>query len=359
MMVPTILSIGTAVPLQKFSQDEIFERFLAPFFGNKSVAKTIFRNSGVGFRHTVVDGTYYGKERGTQERNERYLDEALPLGEMAIQRCLENAHLSPDQVDDFIVVSCTGVDIPGLDLQLAGRLGMRPDLRRTCILGMGCYAAFPALHRAREAVRSDPDRTVLVLAIELCSLHFQTEDRSIENVVSSALFADGAAAVLVGERNNSVDPTVHNRDHAWGPSLVDSATYCDYHTFDHMAFHLTNHGFQMRLSAYVPDLLAAKVEGEVDSLLQKNGLTRTRVRFWIVHPGSSKILDYVGSELNLTAGQLDCSREVLYQYGNMSSATIFFVLDEIQRLRNPTAGDYGVLMAFGPGLTLESALVQW
>lgn len=359
MIIPTIFSIGTAVPLQKFSQAETFERFLAPFFGNKSVAKSIFRNSGVGFRHTVVDGTYYGKERGTQERNERYLDEALPLGETAIQRCLENAHLSPDEVDDFIVVSCTGWDIPGLDLQLAGRLGMRPDLQRTCILGMGCYAAFPALRRAREAVRSDPDRTVLVLALELCSLHFQPEDRSIENVVSSALFADGAAAVSVGARNNTTGLTVYNRHHPSGPSLLDSATYCDYHTFDHMAFHLTNHGFQMHLSAYVPELLAAKVEGEVDSLLQKHGLTRTQVRFWVVHPGSSKILDYVGSELDLAACQLDCSREVLYRYGNMSSATILFVLDEIQRVSNPTAGDYGVLMAFGPGLTLESALVRW
>ncbi|HZD55574.1 MAG TPA: type III polyketide synthase [Anaerolineales bacterium] len=357
MIIPSVLSIGTAVPLRKFSQTEIFDRFLAPFFGDKSVARSIFRNSGVGFRHTVIDGSYYSKDRGTQERNERYLDEALPLGETAIRRCLENAHISADEIDDFIVVSCTGVDTPGLDLQLAGRLRMRPDLRRTGILGMGCYAAFPALQRAREAVRSDPDRTVLVLAVELCSLHFQPEVRSIENVVSSALFADGAAAVLVRARNSSTGRA--DNDRPARPSLLDSATYCDYLTFDHMAFHLTNHGFEMHLSAYVPELLATNVGGLVDGLLQKHGLTRTQVRFWVVHPGSSKILDYVGSELDLAAGQLDCSRQVLYQYGNMSSATILFVLDEIQRVGTPISGDYGVLMAFGPGLTLESALVRW
>lgn len=359
MSTPVILGLGTAVPLQMFGQDEIFDRFLAPFFGNKSVARSIFRNAGVNFRHTVVDGTYYSKERRTQERNERYLDEALPLGETAIRRCLQDARVSPDEIDDFMVVSCTGVDIPGLDLQLAGRLGMRPDLQRTCILGMGCYAAFPALRRAAEAVRSDPGRVVLVLALELCSLHFQPDDRSVENVVSSALFADGAAAVLIGSQNGSPDRAADSHNSLSWPCLVDSATYCDYRTFDHMAFRLTDHGFHMHLSAYVPELLAAEVGGVVDGLLERNGLDRTQVRFWGIHPGSSKILDYIGSDLNLTDGQLDCSRAILSRYGNMSSATILFVLGEIQRHSNPKPGDYGMFLAFGPGLTLETALLQW
>jgi predicted naringenin-chalcone synthase len=263
------------------------------------------------------------------------------------------------------VASCTGLDIPGLDLRLAGRLGMRPDLRRTCVLGMGCYAAFPALQRAREAVTAAPGRLALVLALELCSLHLQNDD-SIENMVVSALFADGAAAALIGHPNGfrpAQPPPVAAAPggFAWagGPRLVDAATFCDYQTFDHMAFHVTDHGFQMRLSAYVPDVLAANVAGFVDPLLARQGLRRDQVRFWGVHPGGSKILDYLQRQLGLSDGQMEPSRAVLRGYGNMSSPTILFVLDQIHRLGQPAPGDYGLLLAFGPGLTMESALVQW
>lgn len=359
MTTAKIFGLGLAVPPQKYGQDEIFDRFLAPYFGDKSVARSIFRNSGVGYRHTVVDGSYYSKARGTQARNERYLDEALPLGEKAIHNCLDQAGLSPGEIDDFIVVSCTGLDIPGLDLLLAGRLGMRPELRRTCILGMGCYGAFPALQRARESVIADSRRNVLVLALELCSLHFQPTDRSIENIVSSALFADGAAAALISAAENSNGKRQMQPDGPSPPSLIDFATYCDYQTFDHMAFHLTDHGFHMRLSAYVPDLLAAKVETVVEQLLGEHGIGGEDVRIWGVHPGSAKILDYVESRLGLSEKDLACSRKVLYQYGNMSSATILFVLDQIREQDHPAPGDYGILMAFGPGLTLQAALIQW
>ena len=228
---------------------------------------------------------------------------------------------------------------------------MRPDLRRTCVLGMGCYGAFPALHRARQAVAHSPGRTALVLALELCSLHLQDDD-SLENMVVSALFADGAAAALVG-----AEPFAGGRP--LGPRLVDAATFCDYTTFDHMAFHVTDHGFQMRLSAYVPDVLAANIEAFVDPLLARNGLGRDQVRFWGVHPGGSKILDYLQQRLALDDAQMDYSRAVLRDYGNMSSPTILFVLDQIQRCGRPAPGDYGLLLAFGPGLTMEAALVQW
>jgi predicted naringenin-chalcone synthase len=224
---------------------------------------------------------------------------------------------------------------------------------------MGCYAAFPALQRAREAVAHDPGRAALVLAVELCSLHLQTDD-SLENMVVSALFADGAAAALIGHPSDP--PAPNGRAPAAGPTrprLVDAATHCDYQTFDHMAFHVTDHGFQMRLSAYVPDVLAANVEAFVDPLLARHGLRRPDVRFWGIHPGGSKILDYLQRQLALTDEQLSFSRAVLRDYGNMSSPTILFVLDQIQRCGAPQSGDYGVLMAFGPGLTMESALVQW
>jgi predicted naringenin-chalcone synthase len=171
----------------------------------------------------------------------------------------------------------------------------------------------------------------------------------LENLVVSALFGDGAAAALVGPAGPE----------ARGPRLIDLATHCDYTTFEHMAFHLTDHGFQMRLSAYVPELLAADVETFVDGLLQRNGLRRHSVRFWGIHPGGSKILDSLQERLGLSDAHLAYSRAVLRDHGNMSSPTILFVLDEIQRCGEPRAEDYGVLLAFGPGLTMEGALLQW
>jgi predicted naringenin-chalcone synthase len=188
----------------------------------------------------------------------------------------------------------------------------------------------------------------MVLALELCSLHFQTEETD-ENIVSAALFADGASAALIG----SIEAA------RTAPRIIDSATHCDYQTFDHMAFHVTDEGFHMRLSSYVPDLLAAHIEEFVDDLLARNGLRRDEVRLWGIHPGSSKILDYVQSRLRLSADQMAASRAVLRDYGNMSSATILFVLDELQRSAEPQPGDYGMLLGFGPGLTSEGILLRW
>ena len=346
MTVPVILSLATGVPGSGYTQSEIFD-YLQPLFPRARHARFIFSRAGVERRYMAADREFYRRPQGTEARNAAYMTQALPLGEATITRCLASAGLGPREVDDFFVVSCTGLDIPGLDLRLAGRLGMRPDLRRTCVLGMGCYAAFPALQRAREAVAGQPGRTALVLALELCSLHLQDDD-TLENMVVSALFADGAAAVLITSAAG-----------APGPRLVDAATFCDYATFDHMAFHVTDHGFQMRLSSYVPDVLAANIEAFVDPLLARNNLCRATVRFWGVHPGGSKILDYLQQQLGLSDAQMDDSRAVLREYGNMSSPTILFVLDRIQRCGQPQPGDYGVLMAFGPGLTMEAALVQW
>ena len=349
MSAPTLFALATGVPARRYSQDEILE-YLQPLFQRVRHARAIFSRAGVDYRHMVVDRDFYSQEQRTGARNECYLAEALPLGEATLRRCFAAADCSPDIVDDFFVVSCTGYDIPGLDLHLAGRLGMRPDLRRTCGLGMGCYGAFPALLRAREAVAGQPGRTALVLALELCSLHLQQDD-TIENMVASALFADGAAAALIGQ--------AAGRAEVEGPRLLDAATHCDYSTFEHMAFHVTDHGFRMSLSAYVPELLAANIEAFVDGLLGRNSLCRADVRFWGIHPGGRKILDYVRDRLGLAEAQLEFSRAVLRAYGNMSSPTILFVLDDIQRRGRPVPGDYGVLLAFGPGLTMESALVQW
>jgi predicted naringenin-chalcone synthase len=350
MTIPAILGLATGVPAARYSQQEILEHLLERTGQRRGRAmRAIFERTGIGYRSMVVGEGYFDEERTTQDRNDFYMAEAVPLGERVLREGLETAGYAPEDVDDLIVVSCTGFNIPGLDLHLAGRLGMRPDLHRTCILGMGCYGAFPGLLRANEAVAARPGRLAVMLALELCSIHLQLDD-SAESIVSAALFADGAAMALVG------DETL--RTHG-GPKLIHAATHCDYTTLEHMSFSVTDHGFRMYLSSYVPDLLAAQIEDFVDRLLHDCGLTRDDVRFWGIHPGSTKVVDYVQSRLGLADAQVEFSHSVLYDYGNMSSATILFVLERLQQCAHPAPGDYGVLLAFGPGLTMEGMLVQW
>ena len=167
MSFPAIHALATGVPPRRYSQEEAYRQFSQLSLGRDRLAHAIFGYTGVGFRHAAVDTSYYTENHGTEARNERYMQEAVPLGGVTIQRCLDEAGLSSDAVDDFIVVSCTGFNIPGLDLHLAGRMQMRPDVRRACILGMGCYGAFPGLVRARDSVASQPER--LPEQIALCA----------------------------------------------------------------------------------------------------------------------------------------------------------------------------------------------
>lgn len=352
MTLPTLLALETAVPAARYAQQDVADYFIARQIDKTRRARaisTIFERSGVGFRHMVVDDQFFLQERTTQERNDLYMQEAVPLAETAVQRGLASAGYSPADVDELIVVSCTGFSIPGLDLHLAQRLGMRHDLQRTCILGMGCYGTFPGLLRAMQAVKSDPYRRALVVSVELCSLHMQF-DPSAESVVSASLFSDGAGMALVGGADAVTDPA---------PRLLRSATYSDYTTLDHMSFCVTDHGFRMYLSSYVPDVLAANVQPFIQNLLGEHGLSAGDVRFWGIHPGSTRIVDYIQQQLGLADQQVEFSHQVLHDYGNMSSTTILFVLDQIQRCGRPARGDYGVLLAFGPGLTMEGLLMQW
>lgn len=350
MTQPAILTLATGVPANRYTQADVADYFIAlqrTESRRTRAMRTVFERAGVGWRYFVSDAHFFREERSTQARNELYMSEAVPLGEATIRRGLDAAGLTPTDIDDLIIVSCTGFAIPGLDLHLAARLGMRPDLRRTCVLGMGCYGAFPGLLRARQAVH-EPGRRALMLALELCSVHMQFDD-STENVVSSALFSDGAGmAVIGGDGGDSPYPR-----------LVHSATHCDYTTFEHMSFTISDTGFRMYLSSYVPELLGAQIAPFIDGLLAGAGITRADVAHWGVHPGGSSIIDHVQRSLGLSDSQVEVSHRILREYGNMSSATIMFVLDDIQRCSKPQSGDYGVLMAFGPGLTMEGLLVQW
>lgn len=355
MNAPRIITMKTGVPQHQYMQPEILDYFLSfqPDNRRERAIRTLFEWAGVGSRYMTVKPDFFKEPRSTQARNDLYMEEAVPLGKGIIEAGLSEIGFTPDDVDDLTVVSCTGFSIPGLDLHFAGQLKMRSDLRRSCILGMGCYGAFPGMRRASEAVRANPGTLAVMISVELCSLHMQF-DQSAENVVSTALFSDGAAMAVIGDEaaEERVTGTL-------GPRIIDTRTHCDYSTLDHMSFKVTDAGFRMYLSSYVPELLSAQVRNFVDGLLAANGLQRSAVKHWGIHPGSTKIINAVQAQLGLNDAQVESSHNILYHYGNMSSATILFVLEYIQRCNHPEPDDYGVLLAFGPGLTMEGMLVQW
>jgi alkylresorcinol/alkylpyrone synthase len=346
------LALQTGVPDQCYSQDEITDFYVQLIEQQGSrrerAIRTVMNRSGVSFRYSVVPPDYFLTSKTTQQRNDRYMEYAVPLGEQVIRAGLEQADIDPGQIGSFTVVSCTGFNTPGLDLLLAGRLGLQSTLSRTCILGMGCYAAFPGIRRALESVQVKPDQLALLLALEFCTLHLQFDD-AVESVVSTSLFADGAAMAVIGR----------SPDGELMPKIIDSETYCDYQTLDHMSFNVTDHGFRMYLSSYVPDVLAANICGFIEKLLVRNGLHHHDVKFWAIHPGSKRIVEYIQQQLELTDEQTEFSFDILREYGNMSSATVLFILERLIQSSDPQPGDYGVMMAFGPGLTMESLLIQW
>jgi predicted naringenin-chalcone synthase len=354
MTTPVVAGIGTAVP-RRVSQETLCEQYLQFLPPQKArLTKAVFQSSMIDYRHVAVDDfvAFYSEPRSTATRNNVWLDASMVLGREAVEKALERAGLQATDIDDFIVVSCTGLDTPGLDLRLAGALGMRPNLRRTVIGSMGCYGAFPGLNRALTSVLARPGSRAIVLCVEICSVHNQTDD-SRETIVSGALFADGAAAFVLSSNMEDTPAMPHL------PRVVDTETVCDYQTFDDMSFRVTDEGFRMYMSSYVPNILGANIVSLLEPLLTRNGLTPNSIAHWGIHPGGARILQHLQESLDLDDDAMAASYAVLRDYGNMSSPTILFVLDHIQRQRTPVKGDYGMIMAFGPGLTMEAALLQW
>jgi alkylresorcinol/alkylpyrone synthase len=214
-IVPHLASLATAVPDHRYGQDEIFRTLIPRGFTalQQRLARRVFHSSGVAYRHTVIDLSEPIETMSTAARNDRYVLEAVDLGERAARAALDTSGVAPEGIDELVFVSSSGIDLPSLDLRLAARLGLRPDVRRLSVLGMGCNAAVPGLVRAYQSAQSPPGRNVLTVALEISSLHYQVNE-ALENVVVSALFADGAAATVISPRL------------ACGPVLVDTATQC-------------------------------------------------------------------------------------------------------------------------------------
>ena len=340
-----ITGMGQALPAV-MHQQALWDGYFATHYAQVRLAGRLFAGAGVSTRHGVVNPCDEDVSRwGTGARMERYLAEAMPLGKAAVAAALQDAGVDADAVRMFAVVSCTGYVTPGIDIRLARDLGMSTDVQRLLVGHMGCYAAIPGLGSVADFVTARGGPAVL-LCLELPSLHVQPPTPDLDQVVAHALFGDAAAAVVVAPAGSA------------GFTVVDVQARTDVTTADHMTWDVTDLGFRMGLSPRVPAVLARHVREVVDTLLARNQLTRSDVDGWAVHPGGKRILEVVDEQLELPAGALDPSYQVLDQYGNCSSATVLMVLDRLRGTGTVEPGRHAVALAFGPGLTLYTALLR-
>jgi predicted naringenin-chalcone synthase len=338
-----IQALGTAVPERVYKQDEIVQSFFANLPGWQEEWAEVFEASGVERRASVIDvHGFYARSPSTGERMRAFAP-ARRLGAEAAGRALGRAGVEAAEVGDLIVVSCTGYAGPGLDVHLTADLGLSQRVRRLALGHMGCYAAVPAL-RTASALAGTYGQRVLVVCVELCSLHLQPAT-SRQDAVSQALFGDGAAAALVGPEPG-------------GPRIVAARTATLPGSEDRMGWLIEDDGFHMSLSPRVPAMVDRTVGRLVHELLDPHGLATAEVDHWVVHPGGPEILDRVQRRLGLSDAQLAPSREVLLDGGNRSSATVLFILESVVASGSLRRGQWLVLLAFGTGLTMEALLLR-
>ncbi len=356
-----IISIATAVPGFCHKQSDIFQ-FMQDIYAlgeeDKRKLKFLYDHSGIDTRYSVVGdyGNVSAKRDfipdaadadfpSLEERMKIYEREATGLSVEAIHRCIENK-VTNKEVTHLITVSCTGMSAPGLDLQIMGAMDLSPDIFRTSVNFMGCYAAIHALKLAKMICDSTPDSNVVIVATEFCTLHFQKEFTA-DNAASSLLFADGAAAVLVSN---------HIKDkHAL--SLRGFYSYVAQEGKADMAWQLSSQGFLMKLSGYIPQLIGGDIAKLVSSAVEHRGLSLDDITHWCIHPGGKRILDVIQKQLHLSDDDLKYARTVLSRYGNMSSPSVLFVLKELMNQQHN--GPVKIMgMAFGPGLTMETFIAE-
>jgi len=346
-MPARILAIETTTPPIPYSQKELWDLVFSKWYAEIPDAESLFMNTRVQQRYTSWDPeTLTNRVLSTAERLELWYESTMTMGRELMGRMLEQ--VDRDRIGSFIMATCTGYVGPTPELQLAGEFGLPSQLRRTFIGHMGCYAAFNVMKTALDSITARPGELVLANATEVCTVHLRPE-ATREQVVTHALFGDASASMVLGSVDEPGD----------GPVILATRTETVYETTDMMTWTVTDTGFRMTLSPYVPFILGEKVGPLVTNLCEQEGLKVSDLKWWGIHPGGPKIVDFIGKEMNLEEWQLRASRHVLANYGNCSSATILLVLEEILKGDKPAPGDYGVLMGFGPGLTMESTLIRF
>lgn len=346
----TIVAIATALPPYTITREDV-KYYMGRVFDiperKLEAMMSIVDNAQVHNRHSIFPIEYTVEPRPLSQTNNEYIEHAVKLGREAAEKCLERAGLRPDEIDLIITVSCTGFMIPSLDAHLINLMGFRSNVRRMPFTELGCAAGAMALGRAADFLTARPGGNVLIIAVELPSLTFQRKDISQANLISSILFGDGAAAVIVSGNNRR------------GPRILVSETYTFPDSLGAMGFDLKDSGFHILLAKDVPEMIGAKIGGLVQGFLERHGRKREDIKGWILHPGGARLLGNVETELGLTKCDTQPSWDILGKVGNLSSATILFILQEWLEKRPLKSGEYALAAAFGPGFSAEFLLLQW
>ena len=309
--------------------------------------KKIFENANVDKRYSIMDPIEVFTKTSFEERNQIYIREVIKLGEKVLTSALEKANWQPTDLDYIITVSCTGIMIPSLDAYLINKLGLKQDIIRLPVTEMGCVAGISGMIYAKQFLQANPNKKAAVIAVESPTATFQLNDFSMANIVSAAIFGDGAACVLLSSYENEE-----------GPSIIDESMYHFYDNEHMMGFDVTNSGLKMVLDIEVPDTIANHFPLFIHPFLERNGLTINDIDHLIFHPGGKKIVQTVEDLFAESGKNIDDTKEVLRLYGNMSSATVLYVLERFMD-KKPKKGEKGLLLSFGPGFTAQRILIEF
>jgi alkylresorcinol/alkylpyrone synthase len=347
-----IASAASAFPKHYYSQKFLLEQ-LQEYWGdrlrNPALLARLHRNVTVEGRYLAMPTEKYYDIATWGQANDVWIQVAQELGEQALCRALHHAGLDVGALGALFFVSVTGISSPSIDALLINRMGLPANIRRVPIFGLGCVAGAAGIARAADYVRAYPSQAAALISVELCSLTIQRDDLSVANLISSGLFADGSAAVIVtGDELSSTGPEI---------LATRSIFYPD--TEEMMGWKVTEKGFRITLSPEVPVLIREHLGHDVDAFLADHGHTRGDIGSWVLHTGGPKVLEATAAALDLHNGQLDASWDCLKRVGNLSSASVLVVLEDVMRNRRPEPGTLGVLAAMGPGFCSELLLLRW
>lgn len=341
MATPKILAVATATPAHFFPQPRLAR--LAGYTDPRRAG--FFVNSGIDGRYLYLDPDNVRTDESVDELSDRFRRGALELGRTAALRCLERAGWGVGELDFLATTTCTGRLCPSLDAHLISDLGCRPDIQRVHVGDTGCASAMVALQQAWNHLAAFPDHKALVLSVEICSAAYTLDDR-LESAVAHAIFADGAGAVALGTSGD-------------GPSVVGHRTLFHPEHLRAMGFDYPGGRPRVILSKEVRTIGASMMGEMAGSLLALQGLKKEDVRYWVLHSAGRRVIERAKTLLGLSESDVAFSRSVLRRFGNLSSATVFFVLDELLHTAYPMPGEWGVMIALGPGFAAEGALLRW
>jgi alkylresorcinol/alkylpyrone synthase len=346
-----IKAVRSAFPAHRYRQAELTTKVaelsaLGP--DERALLQRLHGKAGVDYRHTALPLQEYSALRGIDVTNDRYLAEAADLGEQALRGALEAAGLTGRDLDILIVTSVTGVAVPSLDARLIPRLGLRPDIKRLPIFGLGCVAGAAALSRLHDYLLAWPRHHAALLAVELCSMSWPMTDMTVADLVVTGLFGDGAAALVAG-----------GGQAARGLRVVATHSEVYPESTDALGWRLSSDGFRIVLSADLADVVERHLAGTVTAFLSRHGLTVDEITVWVCHPGGPRVIDAVAHALKLPDSAVEPSRRSLAEVGNVSSVSVLHILEQTIGREPPAPGSVGVMIGLGPGVSVELVLLQW